>query len=45
MEKEIEKNLPPKAKKLINEFKGIGIINGALIYTELKGKKRQKHNL
>lgn len=38
LEKDIESNLPQKAQELIKEFKGIGNITAATIYTETKGK-------
>ncbi len=38
LEKDIESNLPQKAQNLIKEFKGIGAITAATIYTETKGK-------
>jgi transposase len=38
LEKDIETNLPTKAQELIKEFKGIGNIAAATIYTETKGK-------
>ena len=38
LEKDMEANLPPKAQKLKKEFKGIGNITAATIYTETKGK-------
>jgi transposase len=38
LEKDIEANLPQKAQKLVEKFKGIGNITAATIYTETKGK-------
>lgn len=43
-EKEIERLLPPKAKKL-TELKGIKTLMAAIIYTELKGKIESKGQL
>lgn len=44
LEKEIEKNLPKKAKKL-NQIKGVGSLTAAVLYTETKGKVISQESL
>ena len=43
-DKEIEKNLPPKAQKL-KQLKGVGDLTAAIIYTETKGKILSEESL